>query len=264
MTELSFQPGRANLPAGSVDYACAGEGPPLFYLHPAAGFRVTPPVERLARRFRVIAPVVPGFDGTPLLNGIATVAGIADVYAGLIDALAGGRAAVVGQSLGAWVGAWLAIRHAAKVEALILASPAGLRPPSMPPLSFEPAVMARQLYSHPERRPPETKTPEQLAANRKALAHYGIGTAWDAELDRRLGEIGCLTLVVHGTKDVRVPAEAVRKMRREIPHAHLVYVHDAAHAIETDQPERVGALYEDFLARGEAFVVNAGRAPEVL
>ncbi len=110
----------------------------------------------------------------------------------------------------------------------------------------------------------ETKTPEQLAANRKALAHYGIGTAWDAELDRRLGEIGCLTLVVHGTKDVRVPAEAVRKMRREIPHAHLVYVHDAAHAIESDQPERVGALYEDFLARGEAFVVNAGRAPEVL
>ena len=264
MTSIRFTPGRAALSAGPVDYATAGEGPALLYLHPAAGFRASPPVERLAKRFRMVAPVVPGFDGTPLLPGIATIPALADLYAELIDKVADGRADVVGQSLGAWIGAWLAVKHPAKVEPLVLASPAGFRPPSLPPLSFEPGAMLQQLHAHPERRPAETKTPEQLAANRKALAHYGIASAWDEELNRRLGEIKCLTLIVHGTKDVRVPVAAVRKMRRDIPHSHLVYVHDAAHSIEFDQPERVGALYEDFLARGEAFIVNTGAAPAVL
>lgn len=249
------------LEAGSVRCFMAGQGPAMLYLHPAAGFRPSPAVERLCRSFRVIAPVTPGFDGTPLLPGVASIAALADLYAALIDKIAGGHCGVVGQSLGAWIGARLALQHPAKVEPLILASPAGFRHPSLPPLSFEPEIMARQLHAHPERRPAETRPPEQLAGNREAMRHYGAGTSWDEDLDRRIGEIRCLTLVVHGTKDVRVPADAVRRMRREIPHSHLVFVYDAAHSIEFDQPERVAALYEDFLLRGEAFIVNAA-APE--
>jgi pimeloyl-ACP methyl ester carboxylesterase len=247
---------------GEVSYHTAGTGPALVYLHPAAGFRLTPPIERLARRFRVIAPVVPGFDGTPLLKGLKTIPQIADLYAELIDALADGRADVAGQSLGAWIGAWLAIRHPDKVEPLILASPAGFRHPEMPPLSFEPEVMLKQLYAHPENRPPETKSKEQLAGNREAVRHYNIGSAWDPELNERIGEISCLTLIVHGTKDVRVPVEAVRALKRDIPHAHLVYINDAAHSIEVDQPEKVGSVYEEFLSRGESFIVNPGRMEE--
>lgn len=262
MQATPFVSGQARLSAGTVDYVSAGEGPPLLYLHPAAGFRPSPPIERLCRHFRVVAPIVPGFDGTGTLPGIDTVAALATLYGEFVDQVAGGHCAVVGQSLGAWMGAWLAIAHPAKVEALILASPAGFRPPSAPPLSFEPEAMARQLFAHPERRPPETKSAAQLAGNRAALKHYGVGTSWDEALNARLGEIGCLTLIVHGTKDVRVPVDAVRKMRRAIPHAHLVYVYDAAHSIEFDQPGRVGTIYEDFLRRGEAFIVNAGAKTE--
>jgi alkanesulfonate monooxygenase SsuD/methylene tetrahydromethanopterin reductase-like flavin-dependent oxidoreductase (luciferase family) len=70
MSAVPFVPARADLAAGPLRYAAAGEGPALLYLHPAAGFRPSPPVRRLAKRFRVIAPIVPGFDGTPLLPGI--------------------------------------------------------------------------------------------------------------------------------------------------------------------------------------------------
>jgi pimeloyl-ACP methyl ester carboxylesterase len=250
------------LSRGGVHYHTAGDGPPLLYLHPAAGFRLSGPIERLAGRFRLIAPIVPGFDGTERLPGLDTVSGIADLYAELIAELADGACDVVGQSLGAWIGAWLAINHPKTVEPLILASPAGFRPPEAPPLSFEPEVMLKQLYAHPDKRPPETKSAEQRAGNREAVGHYGIGTAWDEALNRRVGEIRCLTLIVHGTKDVRVPVEAVRKLRHDIPHSHLVFIYDAAHSIEIDQPERVGALYEDFLLRGEAFIVNGGRGTE--
>jgi pimeloyl-ACP methyl ester carboxylesterase len=187
---------------------------------------------------------------------------LADVYSALIDKVAAGTCGAVGQSLGAWIGAWLAVKHAAKVQPLILASPAGFRQPSLPPLSFEPETLLRQLHAHPERRPADTRSPEQLAGNRDATQHYRAGTSWDEELNRRIGEVRCLTLVVHGTKDVRVPADAVRSMRRVIPHSHLVFVHDAAHSIEHDQPERVADLYEDFMLRGEAFIINAAAAPE--
>jgi len=250
------------LSQGEVRYHTAGDGPPLLYLHPAAGFRLSGPIERLANRFRLIAPIVPGFDGTERLPGLDTIPGIANLYAELIAELADGACDVVGQSLGAWIGAWLAIDHPETVEPLVLASPAGFRPPDAPPLSFEPEVMLNQLYAYPDKRPPETKSAEQLAGNRDAVKHYRIGAAWDGELNRRIGEIRCLTLIVHGTKDVRVPVEAVRKLRHDIPHAHLVFVYDAAHSIEIDQPERVGALYEDFLLRGEAFIVNPGSGTE--
>ncbi len=262
VSSFSFEAEWHELSPGLVKCLTAGSGPTLLYLHSAAGFRPSPPVERLCRRFRVVAPIVPGFDGTPMLRGVGSVAALADVYAALIDKIAGGRCGVAGQSLGAWIGAWLALKHPEKVEPLILASPAGFRDPSLPPLSFEPETMLRQLHAHPERRPPETRPPEQLASNREAMKHYRAGTSWDEDLNRRIGEIRSLTLIVHGTKDVRVPADAVRKMRQAIPHSHLVYVNDAAHSIEFDQPERVGKLYEDFLLRGEAFIVNAPAAPE--
>lgn len=261
MKSMTFEAEWHDLPAGAVKCFAAGSGPVLLYLHPAAGFRPSGPIERLCRRFRVIAPVVPGFDGTPTLPGIASPAALADLYATLIDKVGGGRCDVVGQSLGAWIGAWLAVKHPDKVEPLILASPAGFRHPSLPPLSFEPEIMLRQLHAHPERRPPETRPPEHVAGNREAMKHYRAGTSWDEELERRVGEIRCITLIVHGTKDVRVPVDAVRTMRRVIPHSNLVFVYDAAHSIEFDQPERVGKLYEDFLLRGEAFIVNAA-APE--
>ncbi|MGE0734672.1 MAG: alpha/beta fold hydrolase [Alphaproteobacteria bacterium] len=258
MQPTGFKTEQVALSAGTVRYHSAGTGQPLLYLHSAAGFRLSEPIARLCNRFRVIAPVVPGFDGTDTLPGIRTVAALADLYAQLIDAVGGGSCSVVGQSLGAWIGAWLAIKHPQKVEPLILASPAGFRDPSLPALSFDPDVMLRQLHAYPERRPAETRPAEQLAGNRAALKHYGVGSSWDEELNRRLGDIKCLTLIVHGTMDVRVPLDAVRRMRREIPHSHLVYIYDAAHSIEFDQPARVGVVYEDFLRRGEAFIVNAG------
>jgi len=50
----------------------------------------------------------------------------------------------------------------------------------------------------------------------------------------------------------------VQLLKSRLPRSYLVYVWDAAHAIEVDQPERMLSLVEGFLQRSEGFMVNWG------
>ena len=251
-----FERKTMDLPTGPVTYFVAGSGHDVVYLHPAAGMRISDPLRRLIRRFRVWAPVAPRFDGTAVHHGVGSMPALADLLAAFVEAGPGRASDVVGSSLGGWLGAWLAVRHPELVEHLVLSAPAGFRPADAPPLSFEPEVMRAQLYAHPERVPPDDKPAGIRKANGEAVAHYGLGNSHDAALQRRAGEIRCQTLILHGTLDIRVPVSGVRMLKERIRHSQLVYVYDAAHSLELDQPERVGALIEDFLVRGEAFIVN--------
>ena len=90
---------------------------------------------------------------------------------------------------------------------------------------------------------------------------FGTGPARDEELIARIGEIQAYTLILGGSRDERVPAQAVQTVKSRIRRSQLIYIYDAAHAMEVDQPERVAALVEDFFVRGDAFIVNAGSAP---
>jgi pimeloyl-ACP methyl ester carboxylesterase len=76
----------------------------------------------------------------------------------------------------------------------------------------------------------------------------------------RLGDIEALTLILQGTKDGVIPVASARLLKERIPRAHLVYLYDAAHALEIDQPERFTHLIGDFFRRGEAFIVNSAKA----
>lgn len=247
-------------PGRELSCFVGGSGPDVLYLHPASGFRVSEPIERLAAKFRVWAPIVPGFDGTSILPEISTLRGVADLMSEFMSAkISSGPCDVVGHSLGGWIGAWLAVLHPDQVDQLVLSAPAGFRAPDAPPLSFEPADMLKQLYAHPEKRPIDEKPPEFITGNRDAIVHYGAGESRDTDLMSRIGEIDCGTLILHGTEDVRVPVDAVRMLRHEIPHSQLMYIYDAAHGLDIDQPERVGEVIEDFLMRGEAFIVKAAQ-----
>lgn len=247
-------------PARELSYFVGGTGPDLLYLHPASGFRVSEPLDRLAKSFRVWAPIVPGFDGTEPIPEVTTLRSVADLISEFMSAkISPGACDVVGHSLGGWIGAWLAVLHPEKVDQLVLSAPAGFRPSDAAPLSFEPAAMLKQLYAHPEKRPIDEKPPEFITGNRKAVVRYNAEDSRDAELISRIAEIGCQTLIIQGTQDVRVPAEAARTLRHAIPNSHLIYIYDAAHGLEIDQPHRLAELIEDFLMRGESFIVKASK-----
>ncbi len=248
----------ARLSAGTMDYFVAGEGPDVICLHGAAGAEIRSVALKLRQKFRVWLPIVPGYESTPLVEGVNTIPGVAGLVSQFIDALIGKRCEVVGHSMGARIAAWLAILHQDKVEQLVLMAPAGFRPLDAPPLAFDGDGFVRQMYAHPERRPAETRSTAAIESNRAAMRHYGVGKPRDEELVARVGEIGAYTLILGGAKDERVPAEAVQAVKSRIRRSQLLYIYDAAHAMEIDQPERVASLVEDFLLRGDAFIVNAG------
>ena len=258
-----FELAAATLPSGELPYWVAGEGPPVFYLHSAGGARANAGLERLAGGGRrIYMPIIPGFDDTPLLDGIATMRDIARLGAEFIETVIGERADVMGQSFGGWATPWLALDHADAVGLMVLECPAGFRPEGHPPPSSDPERRLEELYAYPERRPAETKSEATLTRNREMLHHYHGAETRDEALIARLGEIEALTLILMGTRDGRVPPASVQLLKTRLARAFLVYVYDAAHAIETDQPERFATLVGDFLNRGETFIVNQSGAGE--
>lgn len=253
---MTFEKNTVTLPSGEVTYMVGGDGPPVMYFHSAGGARVTKGLELLAADFRIYIMVIPGFDDTPLLDSIKDMKDIAHLGAEFIDTVIGETCDVMGQSFGGWVVPWLALEHPDKVGQLVMQCPAGFRPVGSQPPSSDPEDRLRQMYAYPDKRPVETKSEETLERNRSMLHHYHGADVRDEELIARLGEIKHLTMAMLGTKDGRMTPESVQLIKERVERAFLIYVYDAAHNIEVDQPERFAALAGDFLKRGEVFLVN--------
>ena len=79
----------------------------------------------------------------------------------------------------------------------------------------------------------------------------------DDELLDALAHVERLMLILQGTRDAH-PPDGVQRLRRLARSSFLVYVWDAGHALEADQPARVLALIDGFLKRSESFIVNWG------
>ncbi|MCK7580716.1 MAG: alpha/beta hydrolase [Chromatiales bacterium] len=122
----------AQTPCGPIEYAVAGDGPPVLVVHGAGGgfdqgLDFSKPL--VERGFRVIAMSRFGYLRTPL-PADATPAAQADAHACLLDALRIQRAAILGISAGAPSLQQFALRHPQRTTALILVVPAAYRPPS--------------------------------------------------------------------------------------------------------------------------------------
>jgi pimeloyl-ACP methyl ester carboxylesterase len=251
------QASKISLSSGELGYYAAGEGRPIVYLHPAGGVRWTKVLDELATSFKLLAPIAPGFDGTPAHASVKSMKALAGLVAEFIERTVGGPCDLIGCSFGGYLACWLAAEHPALVDHLVLECPAGFRPKGQGRPS-SPEELRKLLFLHPEKLPPETKTAEVEAANRKMLPHYGYSMDTDEELLARVPSIDKLTLILHGTADRMIPGESVQLLKSRLPHAYLVYVWDAAHAIEVDQPERMLSVLRSFLERSEGFMVNWG------
>jgi pimeloyl-ACP methyl ester carboxylesterase len=113
-------------PCGSIEYAVAGDGPPVLVVHGAGGgFDQGLDLSKalVQNGFRVIAMSRFGYLRTPL-PADASPAAQADAHACLLDALNIRRAAVVGFSAGAPSSMQFALRYPERATALVLLVPA--------------------------------------------------------------------------------------------------------------------------------------------
>jgi len=246
------------LSSGELSFYAAGEGRPLVYLHPAGGVRWTKVLDELAKSFKLLVPIAPGFDGTPAHPSVKSMKALAGLAAEFMEKTVGAPCDLIGCSFGGYLAVWLAAQRPDLVDHLVLECPAGFRPKGHGGRPPDPEELKKLLFLHPEKLPPETKTAEIEAGNRKMLPHYGYAADTDEELLALLPSIDKLTLILHGTADRMIPGESVQLLKSRLPHAYLVYIWDAAHAIEVDQPERMLAVLTSFLQRSEGFMVNWG------
>ena len=231
-----------------------GSGRPLVYLHPAGGVRWTAVLGRLARTRTLHVPTFPGFDGTATDANVNTRRGLAGLVGDYVEKEIGSACDVMGCSFGGAVALWLALERPRLVDHLVLECPGGLQTID-PALRKNPHAFYKALFAHPEKIAYEKKSEDIDARNRAMLAHYGAEDGKDAALLENVSQVKATTLILHGTQDRIIQAETMRLLKSRLQRGFLVYVWDAAHSIEVDQPERMSALVESFLERSEAFVV---------
>lgn len=210
-----------------------GVGSPMLLLHGGAGPQSVVGFADLLARARpalVLTPVHPGFGGTPRPEMLIDVPGLARAYAALLEEMRLTDVTVVGNSIGGWIAAELALLDIGRVRNLILVDAVGIEVPGHPvadifSMSFD--ELTRISYHNPERfrinlaaLPPEARA--AAAANRATLAVYGgQPTKVDPTLRVRLNKVRVQTLVVWGESDRVVDPDYGRAFAAAIPNARF-------------------------------------------
>jgi pimeloyl-ACP methyl ester carboxylesterase/mannose-6-phosphate isomerase-like protein (cupin superfamily) len=252
--------GLGPIPVTFTEY---GSGRPVLLLHGGAGpFSVAGFAELLSSSepARVIVPIHPGFDGTPRPDQLSSVASLAAVYAELLRDLGLSDVCVIGNSIGGWIAAELALAESAapdcRVSSVVLVNAAGLQIAEAPAADFFSLTLDQVFdlsYFNPDAfridlatLPDERKT--AMAANRAALLAYGGHATADPGLLGRLPAITIPALVVWGAADRMIPPEHGRAYAGAIPGAQFRLIDHAGHLPQLEAPAELLAAVTEFAA----------------
>jgi pimeloyl-ACP methyl ester carboxylesterase len=245
-----------------IRYLEAGEGPVLVHLHGAGGLRPSHAHELLSRKYRVVSFEMPGFGALAENARTRDMAELARTMAAGAQALGLDRFNLMGTSFGGKAALWLGLQEPERVLALVLESPAAIRPPGAAPRAGTPEELARRLFAHAERQPPQPAIDPQQMAKEVEFVRRVLGPPRDLDLEARLPGLAPPTLALFGTLDSIIPPDIGHVYKELIPNCQLVFVYDAGHAIAAERPAAFTEVVNDFLDRHDAFVVN--RRPTVI
>jgi pimeloyl-ACP methyl ester carboxylesterase len=241
-----------------------GSGRPILLLHGGAGpFSVAGLAELLAAEpARVLAPIHPGFDGTARPAELTTIRSLAVVYAQLLRDLDLTDVCVVGNSIGGWIAAELALAESSvpdpRVSSVVLVDAVGLEVDGAPMPDYFSLTRDQVFdlaYFNPDafRIDPATLSDERIAAmavNNAALLAYGGTTMADPSLLGRLPGIAMPALVVWGAADRIAPVEHGRAYAAAIPGAQFRLITAAGHLPQLEAPAELMAALRDFASSG--------------
>ena len=249
----TFQESHVEAGGFSIKYMEAGRGDAVVILE-SISWGITRLQEALAQEYHVVVLELPGFGSSPANTRSSSVKELAGVAAQATAETIAGKCTLIGTSFGANAALWHTLQAPDQVEALVLISPTALLPMS-DPAAGDPADMVRRVLAQPGTAALPKIAPEIAAKEQELMLRLG-GGIHDAEAESRLPEIRCSTLVVFGSRDGLVGADAASIYRREIPNCHLSFIYDAGHLIVAERPEALINTVVDYVERRETFVVS--------
>lgn len=233
-----------------------GEGRPFLLLHGGAGPQSVDGFAALLASSgpaRVLTPLHPGFGGSPRPEGLASMPGLARLYVQLLADLGLTGVTVIGNSIGGWIAAEIALLNSPRVSGVILVDAAGLKIDAHPSADFFSLTMdqvAELSYFNPDAfridldsLPPAAKA--AMAANRAALAIYGGTAMADPSLLGRLPAVAAPVLVVWGAADRMIPVEQGQAYAAAIPGAQFRLIPDAGHLPQLETPDELLKIVGD-------------------
>lgn len=269
-----FEERRLHMDDVRLRYFVAGTGPPLMLVHGLGGgaanwVEVAP---RLARRFRVLVPDLPGHGRSTPLRAAPTLDPYADRLASLAEHEGIARMAVAGHSLGALVGLRLAVARPERVRALVLVGSAGIRSATREAerlLTLAGFLRPGRAYSRYRRRIAGSRSLRYLvfgyygASDPAALSHAAVegflvnlGAHSDTKTARRalvrddprldFERVRCPSLVLWGARDHQVPIDDAFQFARRL-RAPLRVIADCGHLLIGERPDACADAIEDFL-----------------
>ncbi|MCK8678127.1 alpha/beta fold hydrolase [Streptomyces lichenis] len=240
-----------------------GTGRPVLLLHGGGGpATVQPWADRLAASHdvRVLTPVHPGFAGTPRPAPLTSIRDLAALYTALLEQLDLREVTVVGNSLGGWTAAEMALLASERCTGHVIVDGVGIEVPGHPIADFfslTPAEVAARSFADPATYFVDPASLPQsvrdtLPGNRAALALYGGPSMSDATLLDRLSDARSQVLVVWGEADRICHPDYGRAYADAIPGAAFSLIPEAGHLPQIERPEHLTTLVRDFLARPQA------------
>ncbi|HEY4812561.1 MAG TPA: alpha/beta hydrolase [Solirubrobacteraceae bacterium] len=260
----------------------ASSGAPLVFVHGLSGCWANwvEQLPVLAQRHRVVTLDLPGFGYSPMPREPITMARYAQLLDRLLSELQIDAATVVGNSMGGFISAELAISFPQRVERLVLISAAGISTTSqalpaseriMPALrrletlliasggwvASRSDAVARHprlreatlnvVVRHPSRLPAALAA-EQLRGAGKPGFIQALQAILDYDIRERLPEIACPTLVVWGDSDRLITVRDADVFAELIPNSRKVIFEDTGHMSMLERPAAFNELLEEFIA----------------
>ena len=261
-----------------------GDGPNLLLLHPIgldhhSWNRVA---QRLADRYRIVAPDLPGHGGSlKALEGPHGPVSLSTAVEGLLDRLGWDETLVVGNSLGGGTALSLAKRQPERVKGLGLLCPvgyreglpliaraafvpgvpvlAGLAPPPLVRLGLE-LVRGRWgsvLSEDAIRTSQYLRSRDGRAAMMRALRDlYGQDLA---EMAPHYEKVQCPTLIVQGRRDPLIRPWHAERLAKTIPGSELKLLPRVGHFPQEEDPDLVARELDRFLSSASGREVSPRR-----
>jgi pimeloyl-ACP methyl ester carboxylesterase len=236
----------------------AGQGRPVVYFHGAGTWTGLDFARPWAERFKVIAPMHPGWGESGDEPQLDDIHEYVLHYLDLFDQLKVSPFDLVGFSLGGWLAAEFAVVNPRKVRKLVLVAPAGLLDPEHPgpPMgSWTLEEMYSYLVSDLETLRPYLPRNEAEKAAHAADIERSLKSAmriaskgpFNPNLGRWLHRLTMPTLLVWSKADRLVPAERAKRWMSLLPNAQLALFENAGHLV-LDELKEARECVAKFLA----------------